>query len=514
MILVVFFVAFCNVMAQSQASTLVLSLDDCVQLASRFHPQIIRANREWDLAKIAYQESHRQWLPQLEAMRVDVPFKKNLGVTGSSGLSWQLPTGTTIRFQPSFSLYGQEEIDGDVYHFSHGDQTPKTFWMAYNSKFYSQLSIDQSLYGQTLARQRIQRSSDEYAYQQAAMRYYDTLRQAIHDTAKSYRELIRSHNQHQQTAHALELAKRLLKRYELELKAGKIAKSVLLEHEAAMLQSELNLLKLNTSIRQQKHQLGKLIGKPSAANFTIHTDVPDITPPTGEFDTILLDALSQNTKLMASYASVKQREGEKLLQQQSLWPSLALRAELTTPYDTTSQSYRTHFSTGVRMEVPIDNQKQRTSVATSTLQYQLAVEQFMQQCQDTIQQISDNYQDLHYQLKALDIMQKRTTLAKRNYDNAQLKHQNGMISTYELIAQQDQYQSSLGQIVAEKINYINLLDNFYLQTYRPASFTMPLQTKLIRYYFSAPEQDLQRDAVALCRHLITADICEYPIDAV
>lgn len=512
MILLVFFITFCNLVAQTSSSS--LSMDTCIVLARRFHPRIVRAHKEWALAQITYQDSRRKWYPHLDPVRLDIPLKKNTGTTGSSGFSWQLPSGTNLRFQPSFSLFGQEDIDGDVYRFSHSEHTPKAYWWSYNTKFYSQLSVDQTVFGKGLTELQMHSSASDYAFQQAAMHYYDTVRQALYDTATSYRQLMRSLHQQQQTQQAIAVAKRQLKRYDLELQAGKIAKSVLLEHEASMLQSELSLLRLNTAIRQQQHHLKKLIGKPRSYELSISTDVPQITALEGSLADIIVGAVAYDSALMTSFAQVKQRANEQLIQQQSLWPTVAVRAELTTPYHRNSASYKTHFTTGIRMEVPIDTQQQRSSIAASSLQYQLAVEQFMQQCQDRIQKVSDDYQDLDYQFKALAIIEKRTHLAQRNFENAKLKHQNGMISTYELIGQQEQYQSSMAQIIAEKIQYLNLLDSFYLQTHQTTTYTEAFHNTLLKYYFKMPQKSANQDSTTLCRDLLAAEICESPINTV
>ncbi len=510
--MLLYIILTCLCLAKSEPAA--ITLNECLRLARLYNPAVIQADKEWEIAQLAFAEGQKQWLPNLSALQIHVPFKKNTEPTGFTNLSWQLPYGTMINFNPSVSFFSKQEIDADIYRFHSRSQRLKHFWWSYSTKFYSQLSVDQTLLGPTGAKSFLQQQDLNVQFRAAALHYYDTVRQALFSTVQCYRQLVNMINQENQTAQSIAQSQRQLKRYDLEYSAGKIAKSVLLEHKAAILQSELNLIKLKTGRKQKEYQLKRLIGKPNHVQLIISSDLPIISPLNIDSKSLVYNAIIHNSQLMQAHAQLKRLSQNVNISKQLSWPQVGLRAEMTTPYNADTGAYKTHFTLGMRMEVPIDNYSNKAQLKTQDIQYQMAVAQFIDQCKDTIHKVNDAYQDINYLYQAIAIIEQRNNLAERNYENAKLKHKNGMISTYELIQQHDQYQSSLHQIVTEKINYLNQLDMFYLQSsYKENLFGLESK-KFLRYYFKLNDEQSFSSSTQICNALLATDICEYPINTV
>ena len=83
-----------------------------------------------------------------------------------------------------------------------------------------------------------------------------------------------------------------------------------------------------------------------------------------------------------------------------------------------------------------------------------------------------------------------------------------MISTYELIQIGNGYASSKNAIIADKINYINLLDQFSLNTHHTTKLFGVNSTPL--YQIKASLQTGKNDPQSICLALLEGFVCENP----
>tara|TARA_B100000989_G_C19529664_1_gene468880 strand:+ start:3337 stop:4851 length:1515 start_codon:yes stop_codon:yes gene_type:complete len=487
-----------------QSYAITLTLDDCYRKAQQHHPKIIRAKQNWQLAKIENQRRIQGLSPTLSPVSIHTDLSKEARPTASSSLSWRLLSATELRYEPSLSWHYPV---GTHAHYSDNEDILHTTGAKRDSRFQSTLSINQPIFGPHVYQDYYHHLDGKDQLVIAHMAYKESILKALYETGERFRHLVQSINQESITRHKLSQDKQRFKKYEIEVNSGKSPRSILHEYRTSILQSELNLLKIQANIRRQTHAFKRLIGIPSYQNIDIDSRIPltMIQPPS--LDKILLSSLTHHPELIQSKIHLAMQKRQLHLANASLWPSINLDAHMTTPPGLTSDP-TSKIKAGIHLQIPLDNRSAYHQKNTQDTQYQIAKSAFLDGCKDFVQTVRDSHEDLLFYHRSINLLIQKHDLEKLNYDNAVLKQKNGMISTYELIQIGNGYASSKNAIIADKINYINLLDQFSLNTHHTTKLFGVNSTPL--YQIKASLQTGKNDPQSICLALLEGFVCENP----
>lgn len=485
-----------------------LSLAQCVKLASKHHPEIKRAHKTWELHLIHHHESMRKWSPSLSPLNLDIPFSNSQKNTSSLSFNWKNPAETSVNFSPSLSFYRKTTNSVDNYDLDNTNLTTHSIWQQHDVKFYSQLRVEHLLFGANYAPLEVIKLGNDHRH--AAISHYDSIKSALFDTIQTFRELSITLHQEQQLQKAHTQAKQQLDHYTLEVNAGKTAKSVLIEQQATILRSELNLISLKASKRKHTQKLKQKIGYASDQTLRIDSPSPRIIKGPHDTDHHIHNALIHDNGLMQSHAQYHQLKRSIDIRKLSFYPTLSFIAVVDTPYNAGKDAYDVKYHAGIKMQVPLDHQSKSSKYAAEQIQLSIAKSDFIRKCVDKAIEIGDSVDEMALRYQSIQLMDQRNALSLKNYENAKLKHKNGMISTYELIQQHDQYQQSIQQTIAEKILHLNRLDKFNMQSHQRIPLIDDYTGPHIDYFFKTNQLYNKNSPADFCHLLLQSPICEHP----
>ena len=282
---------------------------------------------------------------------------------------------------------------------------------------------------------------------------------------QSYRSLISASLTYQSNQQALKEAEETLENTEIQVKAGRLARSELLSSKIQVQSAKNQLLSSENQIKQQQQDFATLLGLKKAVTFKVDDKltIPDITLNEKQLIDYALqnkpDYLQRKIGLQKDKLNLKQAEDNKL------W-DLSLTASAGRTQSTQNRYKQNDYQVGLSLTVPLDNSDQKKAVLDAKIAVENDKLNLQQAKLKIISDIHNNVSTLEQSYKALKIQEQQLKLQQEQVDNTQLQLKYGRASAYDLAQQQQQLNDSRNQLISSKIGYLNQLSQLddYLGT--------------------------------------------------
>lgn len=438
--------------AQPSQPKYLLSEKDCLKLALKNHPAIIQAERSLLTAQYRYQSQQLQWKVTMKPLTQETTLaEEKLTFNATTGLEWQSPSGGSINIQSSI-YYDYDNVVSNLFDFDD-----------YKSYLNSTvLSAKYPLLGADKQANAITVKSNDIAYQNAIQQYRATIQDTLVSVSQNYRQIMMLEDQLEITKklnkQASEQHKALLK----EVKAGKKAKKLVPESELQLLQFELDIMHAENSLRKANLALhiNLKIDKNEIIKITRKT-VDNLEEPNPVND-ILFESLKQNPSLinMKNQIVLQAQTNKQELSKQSLQansfaqfsfgsiPRSQGRLQLTYPLD--------------QRTIHLQNLSNETTLA-------LQKSQFIEKCEDTVEDLENTYRELLLERKSLQLQKKKHLLEEESFNHLLAQNKMGLVAAMTLNDKLNTLNSNTINIANKLISYRTKLDNYHIQcsTYLP-----------------------------------------------
>jgi len=423
---------------ETHSGPMMLTLRDAVLLALRTNPNIESYELQRVLDKFALDLAHDAFAPHF-TLAANYNLATGIPPTYSLNPSVQMqtPIGTTINFAYANSLSGggqqtltltQPLLQGA------GEVNAVPLKNAMDSELVNRLNFKNNVISVVVA------------------------------VVQAYRTLMGDYNTLKVQANTLREDKELLQQYELQVKAGQLARSELTQQKASFTQTQLSYKQQEQQINQDYQAFLTSIGLRADAKVTIrdslevdeHYQVPDLQQS-------IQEALANNISYQSALINLRATErGLITARDQQKW-SLNLTYSSTGGSTTGSEADSIGDdptagegnTAGLALSIPLNNLSNEQAVKQAEIALENAKIVLAQQQRQLVSTVTQQVIAMQNQVEQIKIAKQNVMLQQEAYDATKLKQQYGRATAFELSQQQDNLVQAQISLITAQIGLLN-----------------------------------------------------------
>lgn len=415
----------------------ILTLKEAILLALRNNPAVINAELTRVTDKFALQLAHYAFEPQFTFnANATVTNKQKPIFTAISTMNLNTPIGTQISIDYINDLRGSAGV--------------------------GTLTINQPLLrgaGYAVNTVQYYNSIDQEA--SAKLAFKGSLITVVQQVITSYRTLVQDYNNLDIAKQNLKITMIQVNQYTLQVKAGKIAPSELLQQQANLETSRLSVIQAENSVEQDYEALLRNLGLVPMAKIDIvkKIDVSNVRPP--RRDIAIQLAIDNNISYQQALLAIRQTERDIITARDNRRMALNLVAT-TTAGDSISLSRpltRISANSGptvsLNLNVPIDDLPAKSALASAEIALEQQKLTLQQQKEDLIRTVINSLNQIDNEWRQIVVAEKQVVYQQKTLEAAQIRQRYGKTTAFEVVQLQDQLLQQQTSLVSTKIAYLN-----------------------------------------------------------
>lgn len=409
----------------------VISIQDAVLLAVRYNPAVVSARLQRVSDHYALELARYHYAPQFA-------LQANIG-----GVQGALPTRTvTGAVSQNLSTGGTLALT------STGAPDATNHFMGTTAFSLTQPLLSGA--GRTVGMATLDNALDQERMNRLS--YKANLMQTVVSVLSAYRQLARDYIDFQVQELALAQSKRLLKEYQLKVRAGQLPRMDIVTQIKHVLVQELSLKDAQTKIQTDRNALKIQIGLRPDAQVDIQRKIA-----------LKVEALPSRAKAIQIVLKHNPAYQQQLLRTRQLRRGYRLAQDadrISADLVTMADSHGAH-SALLQLSVPLDNKPLKVAVVNARVALQKAYETNRQMKDQLMSQIKTALIDLQDRVQQIGLANLEISAQKHAFGMKVMAQKAGYASTFELQSQQNQLVDSRTDLINRKIGYLGALSSFH-----------------------------------------------------
>ena len=425
-----------------------LSLKEAILLALRNNPDVENSELQRVVDKFALEVAHNAFEPQLS-------------IGGSS--NW------AVGQKPSYQVGPQVDLKTPI-----GTDIQATYGNAFKGQPGNvTLNLSQPLLkgaGWAYVMAGLADAID--AEQTAKLTFKSSIITAVVTVINAYRVLVQDYNNLNVQQRTLLRAKQTVQQNRLQVKAGKMAPSDLLQQQANLATNRLSFIQQKDSITQDYQQFLQALGLVSSAKLTIDQHIDFHRPQLPSLQKSVELAFGNNIDYQSSVIALRAtRRALMSAKNQSRW-QLDFTASTTIGQNTgtatvpqttgsstpgTVASPETGPSIGLKLTVPFNDVKSKQAVLSARVNLEKAILTLREKKQQLIRDVTNQVLQVRSQYQQVLLAIQAVKLQQRTLNNERIKLKYGKSTVFEENQLQDQLLSMQIQLISNKIAFLNAI---------------------------------------------------------
>lgn len=437
----------------------VLTLQDAVLLALRFNPEVRNAQLDRITQKFALLSARNQFQLQYQ---LTGGFQYNGGLTDTQSytlspqVSWNTPTGGTV--SAALAETGSLHVPGTT-------ASPQSALT---------VSVTQPLLrgaGEDVTLANLRNAYDQEAINKLTLK--QTIMSTITSVITAYRQVVSDEENITIQKDALQNNEESLRDTQLQIQAGRVARTEAVQAEQSVAQSRFALSQAENQAANDRQALLTSIGLNPYTAVTIPNKIDIDEAPLPNLSQSIALALENNPGYQGDLVNLKVLRRQLLIAKDAQRWQLNLAANVTTgsnvfggsngPPETIFSFAKSNRTVGLNFSIPIENYSLRSQLISARVALQEAEINNRQARWQVITNITTLLQDLTYAKEQIGFAAQSLQLQQQNYAISRRKLSYGLISLLDLKNQQQNLTSAQQSLLSAQIAYLNALSNFELQ---------------------------------------------------
>lgn len=421
-----------------------LSLHEAIALALRSNPDIQVAELQRIVDKFGLEVSiWQQYEPQFQPLNVTSTLKNGVNPDWNltTGLKFYSPTGTTVNLGYQNNLLGGIGATNIsiTQHLLQGGS------FAVNTVGYDN-AIDQEWI--------------------ARLGFKNSIINVVFDVIQKYRSLVESYNNLKTNANSLQSQLKQVEDSKLQVKAGKMAESDLLQQQENLETTRLLVKRQEQSLRDSYQDFLSTLGLVSSTKIVVerHISVDGVTVPSRKKATKI--ALAHNIEYQTALINLRIAKRQLLVDEDARRWTLDMTGNVTLARQANIANGPTIGqdqgpTLGFTLNIPINDLSLKQAVVDDRVAIESAKIQLAQQKENLIRSVYTQLDDISNQREQINIAQLAVKLQKQTLKNAQLKFKYGKTTAFEVNSLTNQLVEQEVNLTSTKIDYLNGVSQLY-----------------------------------------------------
>ena len=425
------------VMVEKNSTGKYLSIDDAILLALRNNPNVFSAQLTRVMDKYNLEIANNAFQPHY-SLNFNQTYQNNqqsiYEVSPTVGLDTTMGT--------SFSVNNTNDMSGDQQtNLNISQHLLKGFGAVNNVNYLNALDNEKT----------------------AKLSYQSSITNVVMSVISDYRSLVSAELNLIIDQKNLKATEKSTQDDELRYKAGKLAKSELIQQQATLASAKLSYQSQLNSVQTTYQNFLSQLGVSPWAKFTVDKSVslPEVKLPSLEQCVQL--AFKNNVDYQREVIELEETHRGVLTAKNNMkWTlDVNLQQELEATEGTSgspvvvSDISASDPVLSLSMSVPIDNLQDQSSLIQAKISYQEAKENLEQSKRDLMIQVQKQYQAVLYDQQQIPIGEQSVQLEKMSLDNVQLKFKYGKATALDVSTIQTSYVEAQSSLVSYRISLLN-----------------------------------------------------------
>lgn len=282
----------------------------------------------------------------------------------------------------------------------------------------------------------------------------------------AYRDLVSAYNDLDTSKQSLQTQEQSEKQLALQVKAGRVAPSDLLQQQATLESTRLSVTQQEDSLRDKYQDFLSALGLISSAKIVIdrritmnHEKLPDVAR-------CIEIALQHNIDYQTALLNFRQIKRALITAENArkwtldMTGSVALGAQRSV-VNSPLVNQGTNPSLALSLSIPIDDLSGKQGVVSAKIDIENAELNLERKKENLIRMVQTGWRSIQNQREQIHIAEKEIQLDERNVENAKLKFQYGQTSMFEVNSLETSLRTDQINLINVKITYLNAITDFY-----------------------------------------------------
>ncbi len=422
-----------------------LSLHEAIALALRNNQNVKTAELQRIIDKFGLEVNiWKAYEPQITALNVTSTMQKNVPPV------WNLTTGVSL---PGSTLGTTAKID-------YANNLLGGFGTA-------AISVTQPLLkGFGLAFNRIAYDNAIDAERTARLSFKDSIISVVDDVVKKYRSLVEAYNNLKTNEQSLKSQKDQVLQSNLQVKAGKMAKSDLLQQQENLESTKLSVVQQQDALRNAYQEFLTTLGLVPETKLIIDKNISIRNVRVPSRKEAIRIALAHNISYQKALISLRGDERSLLSAKNARKWQLDMTGSVTlgrtaSVANGVTANVNTYPKLGFSLTVPINDLALKREVVQAKVSLENARMKLAQQKEDLIRNVANQLDSIHNQHKQIKISELAVKLQAQTLQNAELKLKYGKTTVFEVNSLTNQLVTQQVSLISTKITYLNDLTSLF-----------------------------------------------------
>ncbi len=303
----------------------------------------------------------------------------------------------------------------------------------------------------------------------ARQTFKNSIMQMVTQVINNYRQVVQDDNNLKVQQKALTRAEQTAEQYKLQINAGKMAASELLQEQTNLASTRLDFVRQKNSAEQNYQTLLDTLGLAPESKLKVDTNIHfEIYHPPSKDQAVAL-ALNHNPQYVSQKVQLNSAERAVLSAKDNLRWQLDLSGSLTFASSPGSTSIAEGFQSLspqsdptaiISLSIPIRDISSKAALVNAKISLIQAQESLEQARRTLIRQVVNSLSDLNNQSEQLDIAKQGISLQRKNLEAEQIKQKYGQSTALNVNLIQDNLLQQEIDYVNSQISYLNSVTNF------------------------------------------------------
>ena len=297
----------------------------------------------------------------------------------------------------------------------------------------------------------------------AKLNYQSSITSVVMAVVSDYRSLVSSELNLVIDKKNLEATEKATQDDGLRYKAGKLAKSELVQQQATLASAKLSYQSQLNSVQTTYQNFLSQLGVSPWSKFSVNKTVSVSAVNLPSMEVCIQQALKKNLDYQKDLIALEQKKRAILTAKNDMkW---SVNAEVNQELDVTQGTTGAPLSIddvsasdpqfSLNVSVPIDHLQDQSALVSAKIDYEEAKAQLEQSKRDLMIQVQKEYQAITYDQQQIPIGEQSVELQKMSLDNVQLKFKYGKATALDVSTIQTSYVESQSSLVSYRISLLN-----------------------------------------------------------
>lgn len=412
-----------------------LSLKEAILLALRNNPDVISEELTRVTDKFALEMAYYNFQPQYSLTASDTMSRgAKPEYSVKPGVSLTTPLGTQLSTEYENTLSG----GGSTYEFNVTQPLLKNAGMEYN-----------------LASLRDALDTEKMAQ----WTFKSNIITAVDNVVTQYRSLVEDYNNLRVQEQNLKESEKTVDQYKLEVKAGKFAKSDLLQQQASLASNRVSLLQTKSSLSASYQDFLESLGLASDSKVEIEKKITFKKYNLPSLKDAIKLALKNNPSYRSALLSLEvSKRSVMTAQNDSRWELDVTASKIITHADDSSTS--DDDSVALSLAIPINDLEAKQELVDAKIALEQARLSLEQEKQQLIRTVTTQYSAVKIGYQEVLVARNAVKLQKKTVEDEKIKLKYGKTTVFELNTLTDSLLDEQLSLIETEIAYMNSVTTF------------------------------------------------------